>query len=68
MEVTGERCTVLAEEAMPVADIDRGAVEGEIRTAREDLADAKDEVERARCEARILSGEAKLVALDSPVY
>ena len=67
-EVTGERCTVLAEEAMPVADIDRGAVEGEIRTAREDLADAKDEVERARCEARILSGEAKLVALDSPVY
>ena len=67
-EVTGERCTVLAEEAMPVADIDRGLVEGEIRTAREDLADAKDEVERARCEARILSGEAKLVALDSPVY
>ena len=41
-EVTGERCTVLAEEAMPVAEIDRAAVEGEIRTARDDLTDAKD--------------------------
>ncbi|MGE0120460.1 MAG: F0F1 ATP synthase subunit epsilon [Dongiaceae bacterium] len=67
-EVTGERCTVLAEEAMPVAEIDRATVEGEIRTARDDLADARDEVERVRCESRILSGEAKLAALDSPAY
>jgi F-type H+-transporting ATPase subunit epsilon len=67
-EVTGERCTVLAEEAIPVAEIDRAAVEGEIRTARDDLTDAKDEAERAQCESRIVSGEAKLAALDSPVY
>jgi F-type H+-transporting ATPase subunit epsilon len=67
-EVTGERCTVLAEEAMPLTDIDRAEVEGEIRSAREDLADAKDDAERGRCEARIASGEAKLAALDSPVY
>ena len=26
-EVTGTRCTVLAEEALPVSDIDRAAVE-----------------------------------------
>ena len=67
-EVTGERCTVLAEQAMPVADIDRAAAEAEIRTAREDLAEAKDEAERARTEARIAAGEAMLAALDTPVY
>jgi len=67
-EVTGERCTVLAEQAMPVADIDRAAADTEIRQAREDLAEAKDEAERARTEARIAVGEAKLAALDTPVY
>jgi F-type H+-transporting ATPase subunit epsilon len=67
-EVTGERCTVLAEQAMPVADIDRAAAEDDIRNAREDLAEAKDEAERARMEARIAAGEAKLAALDNPVY
>jgi F-type H+-transporting ATPase subunit epsilon len=67
-EVTGERCTVLAEQAMPVADIDRAAAEDEIRNARDDLAEAKDEAERSRAEARIDAGEAKLAALDNPVY
>lgn len=67
-EVTGERCTVLAEQAMPVADIDRAEVDNEIREAREDLAEAKDEAERARMEARIAADEAKLAALDNPVY
>jgi F-type H+-transporting ATPase subunit epsilon len=67
-EVTGERCTVLAEQAMPVADIDRATAEDEIRNAREDLAEAKDEAERARMEARLAAGEAKLAALDPPVY
>jgi F-type H+-transporting ATPase subunit epsilon len=67
-EVTGERCTVLAEQAMPVADIERSAADTEIRQAREDLAEAKDEAERARTEARIAVGEAKLAALDTPVY
>jgi F-type H+-transporting ATPase subunit epsilon len=67
-EVTGERCTVLAEQAMPVADIDRAAAEAEIHAARDDLADAKDDAERARVEARIDAGEAKLAALDNPVY
>jgi F-type H+-transporting ATPase subunit epsilon len=67
-EVTGERCTVLAEQAVPVAEIDRSAAENEIRIAREDLAEARDEAERARTEARIAAGEAKLAALDNPVY
>lgn len=67
-EVTGERCTVLAEQAMPVADIDRAETEAEIRAARDDLTDARDDAERARVEARIDAGEAKLAALDTPVY
>src|SRR5690606_13811279 len=40
-EVTPERCTVLAELAVPVENIDRAAVEQRLRDAREDLADAK---------------------------
>ena len=67
-EVTAERCTVLAEQATPVADIDRAAAEGEIRDARDDLGEAKDDVERARLEFRIVAAEAKLAALDNPVY
>jgi len=67
-EVTGERCTVLAEQAIPLADIDRAAVEGELRDAREDLSEAKDDAERARLESRIATAEAKLAALDNPVY
>jgi len=67
-EVTGERCTVLAEQAIPVADIDRAAVEAELRDAREDLSEAKDDAERARLESRIATAEAKLAALDNPVY
>jgi F-type H+-transporting ATPase subunit epsilon len=67
-EVTPERCTVLAEQATPVADIDRTAAEGEIRDARDDLGEAKDDAERARLEFRIEAAEAKLAALDNPVY
>jgi len=34
-EVTGERCTVLAEEALAVADIDRGQAEDRLKKALE---------------------------------
>jgi F-type H+-transporting ATPase subunit epsilon len=67
-EVTAERCTVLAEQAVMVGDIDRAAVEGDIRAAREDLADAKDDAARGKLESRINVAEAKLAALDNPVY
>jgi F-type H+-transporting ATPase subunit epsilon len=62
-EVTGERCTVLAETALPLAEIDRQDTEQRLRNAREDLADAKDDVTRATAERQIGIFEAMLRAL-----
>jgi len=64
-EVTPERCTVLADEAVPVQDIDRAAVEGRLKTLREDLADAKSDQERALLGRRIQAAEAMLEAAGS---
>ena len=61
-EVTPERCTVLAEDAVPVADIDRGALEGRLRDLREDLADAKSDEERAAVERSIAVTESMMAA------
>ena len=67
-EVTAERCTVLAERAMPIDRLDRAAAEAEIGAARDDLADAKSDAERAGAENRIAVGEAMLAALEGSVY
>jgi F-type H+-transporting ATPase subunit epsilon len=53
-EVTHERCTVLAEEAVPVADIDPAQVEQELKDLGEDLGDAKSDDERAAVARRIM--------------
>jgi len=62
-EVTGERCTVLAEAAMRVADIDVGAAETDLRSAEIDLADASDENARADAERRVDVAKGKLDAV-----
>jgi len=67
-EVTNERCTVLAEQAMPLAEIDRAATDSELKNARDDLSDAKTDLDRAIAEREIAVAEAKLAALDNPVY
>jgi F-type H+-transporting ATPase subunit epsilon len=67
-EVTAERCTVLAEEAEPLGEIDRAAVESQLRDLREDLGTAQTEEERHAVEARIAVAEAKIDAVDTPVY
>ena len=36
-EVTGERCTVLAEEAVPLDEIDRADVEKDLQDANDDM-------------------------------
>jgi F-type H+-transporting ATPase subunit epsilon len=67
-EVTAERCTVLAEEAEPLDEIDRSAVEGQMRDLREDLGMARSDEERALIEGRIAVAEAKIEALGEQVY
>ena len=67
-EVTGERCTVLAEQAMPISELDRGLAESDLKDAREDLVDAKNDHERAVAEAAIAVAEAKIAALETTVY
>ncbi len=64
-EVTAARCTVLAEQALPVADIDRPAAEQQLKDAQEDLADAKNDAERKAAEEQIAVAEAKLQVVGS---
>ncbi|MEQ8586286.1 MAG: F0F1 ATP synthase subunit epsilon [Thalassobaculaceae bacterium] len=57
-EVTEERCTVLAENAVPLSEIDTGKTAKEIADIRDVLKDATDAGERERLEARIATLEA----------
>jgi F-type H+-transporting ATPase subunit epsilon len=52
-EVTSERCTVLAESAVRVADIDVGRAEKNLQSAQDDLAGAGDDGARADAERRV---------------
>lgn len=62
-EVTAERCTVLAEEAERLKDLNRAAVELQLKTLREELAVARDDAERSALAARIEVAEAKLAVI-----
>lgn len=61
-EVTPARCTVLAEEALPVGEIDRAATEQRLSDAKDDLLDAKDDAEKASAERQIKVAEEMLKA------
>ncbi|MGE5545627.1 MAG: F0F1 ATP synthase subunit epsilon [Solirubrobacterales bacterium] len=52
-EVNEERVTVLAEEAIPVADLTKDMVAARMSTARQALADAKTEHEKAHAEGQL---------------
>ncbi len=62
-DVTGELCTVLAEEAVNVNDIDRSAVEKKLEELRGQLAEAADDVAKAALARDIAIAEAKLAAV-----
>src|SRR3546814_20217329 len=65
-EVTPERCTVLAERALPVGDLDRERVAAELRDARDDLVEAKDDRERAEAEQQIAVAQQIIEAMGTP--
>ncbi len=46
-EVTPERCTVLADEAMPPEELDRGAIESELQVIQGNLPSLREQVARA---------------------
>ncbi|NYZ13608.1 F0F1 ATP synthase subunit epsilon [Azospirillum sp. RWY-5-1] len=64
-EVTATRCTVLAEQAVPVTEIDRAKAEQELKDLNEDLADAKTDAERQQVEAKLAVAQAKVDAVSS---
>jgi F-type H+-transporting ATPase subunit epsilon len=61
-EVNERGCTVLAEEAMPVEEIDVEDARQRLANAQEDLRELADEVARARLEHAIRVAEAQIQA------
>jgi F-type H+-transporting ATPase subunit epsilon len=59
-EVNERGCIVLAEEALPVEDLDLGQARQRLKNAQDDLAEATNEVDRARLEREIRVAEAQL--------
>ena len=65
-DVTGERCTVLAEDATPVAQLDRAQIDQELATAASDadgLPATAGALERQAAQTRIEVARAKIEAL-----
>ena len=67
-EVSDNRCTVLAEEAMPVKDIDKASAEQALSDARDDVGAAENDSQRKAAETAATVAEAKIQAVDSPAY
>ena len=52
-EIAADRLTILAEDAVRVADLDRAGLEQRVQDAREDVEDAKDDEARRQAEAKL---------------
>ncbi|WP_417316754.1 F0F1 ATP synthase subunit epsilon [Emcibacter sp.] len=63
-EVNPNGLTILAEEAYAPGELDRATLEVELKDANEDVADAKDDLQRARAEKARDRLVALLAALD----
>ena len=80
-EVTPERCTVLADEALPLSSLDRAAAEQEAKSLEGTVASLKDQVARQQgaerdkavgelrtAERRLAVATAKLAAIDAAAH
>lgn len=63
VEVADDRVTVLAEDAVALADADAEKIAQDLKDAREDLADAKDDHEKQHYAAQVARLEALSAAL-----
>ncbi len=61
-EVNERGCIVLAEEALPVDEIDVDQARGRLKNAQDDLTEAKDDITRTRLEHEIAIAEAMIEA------
>ncbi|HAE03150.1 MAG TPA: F0F1 ATP synthase subunit epsilon [Rhodospirillaceae bacterium] len=68
LEVTPDRCTVLADTATPVEDIDVSAAQQMVKDCTDDVGSAKDEDAQAKARLALATAEAKLQAAQSPAY
>lgn len=64
-EVTPERCTVLAEEAVALDEIDRAEVDARIAKAREEASLAIHDQEKTAAEKRLAVAEGLLAAIQA---
>ena len=62
-DVSPTNCTVLAEEAVNVADLNQADLEQTIRNLNEDMGLAKDDIERTRITRKLVLARAKLQGL-----
>jgi F-type H+-transporting ATPase subunit epsilon len=63
-EVTPRRCTVLAEEALSLADVGRDTAASRLSDAEQAVGDARDDDERSRAESEQVIAAALVEALD----
>ena len=62
-DVTPEGLTVLAEEAIDLADVDSGKLDQDLQDAREDLRDASDEAKRLAAQRKVSKLETMKAAM-----
>jgi F-type H+-transporting ATPase subunit epsilon len=62
-EVTGERCTILAEEAVALIDLNRTKLDEELRNLMMDTSDAQSDIERTLLDEKLAIVRAKIEAL-----
>ncbi len=63
LEIAQDKLVVLADEAIPVAELDRASLERRVRDAAEDIEDAKDDETRLKAEFRLRHLEDLLAAI-----
>lgn len=62
-DVTASNCTVLAEEATMVGDLDQAQLEKDVTDLENKLSSAKDEIETSRFSKQLVLTKAKLTAI-----
>jgi F-type H+-transporting ATPase subunit epsilon len=68
VEVSDTRCTVLADEAVPVGEINAAAAHTELERLRGELDEADTEDTRRLLELRLAVAEAKVAAAGKPLH